>query len=268
MEGEETNDVNQTSINLGKMLEQLNKEQEELSKRVDAAESEMRTWENHVSAKKMILESLESELNDLRKESMIIENEMKLKANRRKLLVGDFSNQGLEHCSVAFIGIKQKIEKLEEAKRMNAKLDAYLRYFNDEKRCLDRNWDIYIESLTKADESHGIGKTLQQVQRTVIALENKIEDMFSNNGTLLELENQINNLKLEVNKTFEVKYQVDEECQLYEQVIRERKGILSRIELENRMEENRLLAKKKRLVKILDELQCADKTPEDLAKRC
>ena len=240
------------STNLGDMLERLSEEQDQLSARVEEKEGEKSSWERKVRLKRMLLEKVEMELNKIKKEGMIVEDELRMKVNQQKMLVGDLE---LVEQSAPVFGIKQKTEKLEEMKRKVEKLDASKRYFDEEKKEIDRNWNEFRVEVMKVENNSGMGKDLLDVRRTAKVLQDRLQEMTESKGTLDSLEVDTGTLTLEVNQLFEDKWQVEEECQMYQQVIRERKGIISRMEIEARMGENRLLAQKRRLTNMLESLK-------------
>ena len=82
-------------------------------------------------------------------------------------------------------------------------------------------------------------------------LEDKIEDLLENEGSIKEIELATNFSQMEVDKLEEEKVVLENECRKLQDVVKERRGILSRREIENRMNENRLEAQKRRLLKLL-----------------
>ena len=82
-------------------------------------------------------------------------------------------------------------------------------------------------------------------------LEDKIEDLLENEGSIEEIELATNFSQLEVDKLEEEKVVLENERRKLQDVVKERKAILSRKEIENRMKENRLEAQKRRLLKLL-----------------
>ena len=82
-------------------------------------------------------------------------------------------------------------------------------------------------------------------------LEDKIEDLLENEGSIEEIELATNFSQMEVDKLEEEKVVLENECRKLQDVVKERRAILSRREMENRMNENRLEAQKRRLLKLL-----------------
>ena len=79
----------------------------------------------------------------------------------------------------------------------------------------------------------------------------KIEYLLENEGSIDEIEVVTNSSQLELNKLMEEKSLLETECRKIQDVIKERRAILTRTEIENKMTENRLQAQKKRLLKLL-----------------
>ena len=75
--------------------------------------------------------------------------------------------------------------------------------------------------------------------------------MLENEGSIDEIEVATNSSKQELNKLTEDKRLLETECRKIQDVIKERRAILTRTEIENKMTENRLQAQKKRLLKLL-----------------
>ena len=75
--------------------------------------------------------------------------------------------------------------------------------------------------------------------------------MLENEGSIEEIELATNFSQLEVDKLEEEKVVLENERRKLQDVVKERKAILSRKEIENRMKENRLEAQKRRLLKLL-----------------
>ena len=88
-----------------------------------------------------------------------------------------------------------------------------------------------------------------QSQKKEVA--DKIEYLLENEGSIDEIEVATNSSKLELNKLMEDKSLLETECRKIQDVIKERRAILTRTEIENKMTENRLQAQKKRLSKLL-----------------
>ena len=82
-------------------------------------------------------------------------------------------------------------------------------------------------------------------------MEDKIEDLLENEGSIEEIELATSFSQLEFDKLKEEKVVLENECRKLQVVLKERKAIRSRREIENRMKENRLEAQKRRLLKLL-----------------
>ena len=82
-------------------------------------------------------------------------------------------------------------------------------------------------------------------------MEDKIEDLLENEGSIEEIELATNFSQMAVDKLEEEKVVLENECRKLQDVVKERRAILSRREIENRMKENRLEAQKRRLLKLL-----------------
>ena len=82
-------------------------------------------------------------------------------------------------------------------------------------------------------------------------LEDEIEVLLENEGSIEEIELATNLSQLEFDKLEEEKVVLENECRKLQDVIKERRAIRTRREIENRMEENRLEAQKRRLLKLL-----------------
>ena len=117
--------------------------------------------------------------------------------------------------------------------------------------CLGNSWDSYKSSVDSAFHfsSEGLrSKTLKSQKKDVA---DKIEYLLENEGSIDEIEVATNAIKLEHKKLMEDKTVLDTECKKIQDVIKERRAILTRNEIENKMTENRLQAQKKRLLKLL-----------------
>jgi len=244
------------SANLTEMLEKLEEEQDQLSMRVKEKLEEKISWERKVAAMRMVLENIEMELSKVKKEGMFVEDELRMKVSLQKTLMGDVEQ--LDQGEPVF-GIRQKTEKLEEIKRKVEKLEISRRFIEEEKKEMDRRWIDFSANVKKVEDESGIGKELLDVRRTIKFLRKKFDEKVEANGNIEFLEANTDTLTLEVNQIFEEKWQVEEECQMYQQVIRERKGIISRMEIEARMAENRQLAQKRRLTNMLESMKVSEK---------
>ena len=101
------------------------------------------------------------------------------------------------------------------------------------------------------DDFSADGIRAKQLKLRKKELEDKIEDLLENEGSIKEIELATNFSQLEVDKLEEEKVVLENECRKLQDVVKERKAILSRKEIENRMKENRLEAQKRRLLKLL-----------------
>ena len=132
------------SANLSDMLERLSEEQNQLSERVEEKEREKASWEHKVTVKKMVLDKVETELNKIKKEGFVVEDELRMKVRQQKMLVGDL---GQDEQAVPVFGIQQKTAILEEMKRKVEKLEVSRMYFDGEKKELDRGWNELMVSV-------------------------------------------------------------------------------------------------------------------------
>ena len=82
-------------------------------------------------------------------------------------------------------------------------------------------------------------------------MEDKIEDLLENEGSIEEIELATSFSQLEFDKLEEEKVVLEAKCRKLQDIVKERRAILSRKEIENRMKENRLEAQKRRLLKLL-----------------
>ena len=73
------------SANLTDMLDKLSEEQSRMSGRVGEKEEEKAFWERKVGTKRSMLESVEMELNKIKKEGMIVEDELRMKVSLQKM---------------------------------------------------------------------------------------------------------------------------------------------------------------------------------------
>ena len=101
------------------------------------------------------------------------------------------------------------------------------------------------------DDFSADGIRAKQLKLCKKELEVKIEDLLENEGSIKEIELATNFSQLEVDKLEEEKVVLENECRKLQDIVKERRAILSRKEIENRMKENRLEAQKRRLLKLL-----------------
>merc|ERR1712048_987018 len=190
---------------------------------------------------KETMRKLEKELNTIQKEIMYVENDIKLLTEDYNKMV-EGNDSVLNSVISQTADIKIKIES-------NLLTKKYLEEAGDQ---LVKGWECYRRAVDSAlDDFSADGIKAKQLKLRKKELEDKIEVLLENEGSIEEIELATNLSQLEVDKLEEEKVVLENECRKLQDVVRERKAILSRREIENRMQENRLEAQKRRLLKLL-----------------
>jgi len=230
----------QAPINLSELLEKIRQEQDLLTEKVNHLDEIKRGLESQFEANKKIVRKLQEELNTIQKEILYVENDIKFLTSDYQKLVE--SNESV---------LSRVICQTEDIKIRNESNLSTMKYLNEAADQLGSSWDSYKSSVDSAFHfsSEGLrSKTLKSQKKDVA---DKIEYLLENEGSIDEIEVATNAIKLEHKKLMEDKIVLDTECKKIQDVIKERRAILTRNEIENKMTENRLQAQKKRLLKLL-----------------
>ena len=148
--------------------------------------------------------------------------------------------------------------KASELERVNNKLellnDWKSTFVDDKKVERDKSKTDFLEEIKLAEKTSKLGKEYQAAQKDKDILMEKLDQLEKTEGSIEDIESDIATKTQDLNQILEQKARQDEECDVTQNIIRERRGIRSRIEIENRVSENRLAATKRRLEHMLSQL--------------
>ena len=149
--------------------------------------------------------------------------------------------------------------KASELERVNNKLellnDWKSTFVDDQKVEMDKTKTDFFEKIKLAEKTSKLGKEYLAAQKVKDILMDKLDQLETTYGSVEDIESDVATKTQHLNQMLEQKARQDEECDITQNIIRERKGIRSRIEIENRVSENRLAATKRRLEHMLNQLK-------------
>ena len=229
------------------MLDSMNKEQEELSLVLMKKETEQESWEERVVKDKKELDGLEVTLNRLKKEEMLVDEEIRLGHKTFK----KFSNM-----------IEEKSVDLELLSRNSEKLKILKMAVEEENSAMSEQCENLRQVEKEAEKETEMGREIEAVKKTKLEVDDRMTMMVAEHGTVTEVTAKIVSLRDQGTALAEELEQIDEECLLQHQVIGERRSIVTKMEIEARMAENKMQAQVRRLRRTRDTLMAIKKEKE------
>ena len=229
------------------ILENLRKEQEELSKALKEKEREAKDWEERKEKGEEVLEGLEAEFTRVRREEWLVERD--LDTGERKVLKLKAT-------------VMEKTAQYEAHTRNVEKLKMLKKVIEDRNQAMASQCKEYKEKELEAEKDTLLGRELEAVRRTREFVEKELAGMVAEFGLEPEVQERAEAQRQEVVRLEEEGWQVEEEWQLLEQVNEERRCIVAKMEIEARMRENKMQAQVRRLRSRRDELLAARKGGE------
>merc|ERR1719341_3116817 len=147
-----------------------------------------------------------------------------------------------------------RVEELEAHARILEKLEMTQAVLETRKGEIGENMRKSREAVIEAEGETQLGKLLELAKRTRIKVEAEVAAKVVEHGSVEEIQEKIEKKRHEVQRQEEEHWHVEEENQLQLQVIQERRGIVSKLEIEARMRENKAQAQVRRLKIRRDEL--------------
>jgi hypothetical protein len=222
------------------LLETMQEEQQKLSLEVEENETVQKKWEERVTHCKAALDRLKESFNRTKMEEILGEEEVDL-----------INKKGQAVKSV----IVKKIEEFESHSRNNDKLKISEKFFRDEGTVLADSTEKYKESVEAAEKETEMGKELQSVRMTKEWLEVNRKRFVEQRGSGVQVQEDTRRLSHSQSIKMEKLSQLEEECEMLQQVISERRGIVTKMEIEARVQENKLQAQVRMLRTKRDSLQ-------------
>jgi len=217
------------------MLETMREEQENLNRELAAKEEEKARCEERTGQLLGKKENLEATLAVLRRQEGLLEEEVR------------HLKQELNSCKAKKT---VRVEELEAHARILEKLEMTQAVLETRKGEIGENMRKSREAVIEAEGETKLGKLLELATRTRVKVEAEVAAKVAEHGSVEEIEKK----RHEVQRQEEEHWHVEEENQLQLQVIQERRGIVSKLEIEARMRENKAQAQVRRLKMRRDEL--------------
>jgi len=221
------------------MLETMREEQENLNRELAAKEEEKARCEERTGQLLGKKENLEATLAVLRRQEGLLEEEVR------------HLKQELNSCNAKKT---VRVEELEAHARILEKLEMTQAVLETRKGEIGENMRKSREAVIEAEGETKLGKLLELAKRTRVKVEAEVAAKVAEHGSVEEIQEKIEKKRHEVQRQEEEHWHVEEENQLQLQVIQERRGIVSKLEIEARMRENKAQAQVRRLKMRRDEL--------------
>merc|ERR1719341_204768 len=135
-----------------------------------------------------------------------------------------------------------RVEELEAHARILEKLEMTQAVLETRKGEIGENMRKSREAVIEAEGETQLGKLLELAKRTRIKVEAEVAAKVVEHGSVEEIQEKIEKKRHEDQRQEEEHWHVEEENQLQLQVIQERRGIVSKLEIEARMRENKAQA--------------------------
>jgi len=221
------------------MLETMREEQENLNRELAVKEEEKARCEEITGQLLGKKANLERMLAVLRRQEGLLDEEV------------HHLKQELNTCEAKKTA---GVEQLEAHTRILEKLEMTRAVLETRKGEIEEKMRKYRESIIEAEGETKLGKLLELAKRTRAKVEAEVAAKVAEHGTVEEIKEKIERKRREVQRQEEEHWHVEEENQLQLQVIQERRGIVSKLEIEARMRENKAQAQVRRLKIRRDEL--------------
>jgi len=221
------------------MLETMREEQENLNRELAVKEEEKARCEEITGQLLGKKANLERMLAVLRRQEGLLDEEV------------HHLKQELNTCEAKKTA---GVEQLEAHTRILEKLEMTRAVLETRKGEIEEKMRKYRESIIEAEGETKLGKLLELAKRTRAKVEAEVAAKVAEHGTVEEIKEKIEKKRREVQRQEEEHWHVEEENQLQLQVIQERRGIVSKLEIEARMRENKAQAQVRRLKIRRDEL--------------
>jgi len=209
------------------MLETMREEQENLNRELAAKEEEKARCEERTGQLLGKKENLEATLAVLRRQEGLLEEEVR------------HLKQELNSCNAKKT---VRVEELEAHARILEKLEMTQAVLETRKGEIGENMRKSREAVIEAEGETKLGKLLELATRTRVKVEAEVAAKVAEHGSVEEIQEKIEKKRHEVQRQEEEHWHVEEENQLQLQVIQERRGIVSKLEIEARMRENKAQA--------------------------
>jgi len=221
------------------MLETMREEQENLNRELAEKEEEKARCEERTGQLLGKKESLEATLAVLRRKEGLLEEEV----HHLKQELNTYEAKK-----------SSGVEELEAHARILEKLEMTRAVLETRKGEIEEKLRKQREAMIEAEGETKLGKLLELAKRTRVKVEAEVAAKMAEHGSVEEIQEKVEKKRCEVQRQEEELWHVEEENQLQLQVIQERRGIVSKLEIEARMRENKAQAQVRRLKIRRDEL--------------
>merc|ERR1712240_307531 len=221
------------------MLETMREEQENLNRELAERVQEKTRWEEKTGQLLGKKESLEATLGALRRQEMLLDEE--LRHLKQELITCDSK-------------VAAGVEELGAYTIILEKLNITKALIETKRSDIEEKMVKHGEAIIAAEKETKLGKLLERAQRTRSSVEAEIAAKVATHGSVEER-------RQARQKQEEEHWYLEDENQLLLQVIQERRGIVSKLEIEARMRENKAQAQVRRLKMRRDELLAMKQEP-------
>jgi len=228
------------------MLETMREEQENLNRELAERVQEKTRWEEKTGQLLGKKESLEAMLGALRRQEMLLDEE--LRHLKQELITCDSK-------------VAAGVEELGAYTIILEKLNMTKALIETKRNDIEEKMVKHGEAIIAAEKETKLGKLLERAQRTRSSVEAEIAAKVATHGSVEEIKEKIEERRQARQKQEEEHWYLEDENQLLLQVIQERRGIVSKLEIEARMRENKAQAQVRRLKMRRDELLAMKQEP-------
>lgn len=230
--------------NLTQLLDKLNLEQAKKAEKVQELKETKVGLESKLNEIQKRKEGLSIELSNVMKEGLLLDKDTSSLSSKTQSLTND--TNGL---------IKTKImeaEHVETELESNKQLLQYFKEFNN--NFCEKDTSGYLESVFLA-ESFGVASSqlgsLTRVRQTIEQVDQQPSD--EDDLSLSKLRDELEQSKAELERIVKEKLRYEEACEMNSKLINERKAIMSKHLVTQRIKEKKLLAQKIRLERLLQQ---------------
>ena len=230
--------------NLSLMLEKIHEEQTSLSARVCTLEREKTNLEEKIATNRKISNRREEKLTSLEKRILLVTRDIKSRKAKFDSLAGDDT----ESKSV----LESLVSRIDES-NIKAEISNVTKTFLSELSSdLGADWERIADAICELEQEKDQESHLSDEGRNKEVMSLQLSDLRDKEGPIKLLHDYNNGIDIKLQQLNSEHEKLKNHCDDTEKVNKERRGILTRHEMDNKVDEGRLQTLKERLQSMLD----------------
>ncbi len=235
------NEPRNITSNLSVMLEKIHREQNSLSARVHELEQEKTRLEENIARNRKSSDRHEEKLTSLEKRIFIVSRDIKSRKAKLNYLAGDET----ENKSVLG-SLVSRIEESYIKTEISQVTKIYLRELSSD---LSAGWESI--AICKLEREKNLESDLSDERRNKEEMSLKLSELRDKEGPIKLLHDYNNGRDNELQQVTSESEKVKQHCDGTEKVNKERRGILTRHDMDSKVDDGRFQTQKEKLVSML-----------------